>query len=138
MRRPVRGFPPFTWIGRLWLCLCSVFIRRIVDHMTLLLGVLGSNVFTAFLMHLLGKKKSTAEVKTMDVNVAQTAMRMALDLEERSTTRYKSAQDALDVAQLALNAARAEIRGLEDYITFLHDMMDAAGIKYPDKNTVLS
>ena len=91
-----------------------------------ILAVIGSNALTALVTALFGRRRLHAE--TMGLSV-----KTALELEERATTRYKTASEALDVAQAALNTARAEIRSLEDYIEVLHGLLDMAGIKYPSQ-----
>ena len=86
--------------------------------------IIGSSALSAFITAIFNRRKLHTEAMSLSV-------RTALELEDRATTRYRSAQEALDAAQNALNVARTEIHSLEDYVDVLHGLLDLAGIKYP-------
>lgn len=94
----------------------------------LLLAAISSGALGAFVTALFGRKRVHAEA--MDIS-----LKAALALEDRATLRATAAQTALDVAQTALDAARNEIRLLEDEVDELHEILDKAGIKYPQRQS---
>lgn len=100
-----------------------------MDWLGLALAIISSGALTATVTAILSRKKLHADAMSVSVETA-------LKLEERATLRYDSAVDALNAAQFALDAARIQIRSLEDYIEILHDLLDIAGIRYPGKPKV--
>ena len=96
-----------------------------MDWPGLALAVISSGALTATVTAIFSRKKWRADAMSVSVETA-------LKLEERATTRYQTAVDALDAAQSALDQARMQIRVLEDYIEILHDLLDLAGIRYPE------
>ena len=96
------------------------------DWVGFLLAVISSGAFSALVTAIISRKKLHADAMSVSVETA-------LKLEERATSRYTTAVQALDAAQTALDAARIQIRVLEDYIEILHELLDLAGISYPKK-----
>lgn len=75
--------------------------------------------------------------KKLRHDIAAAQIEAALGLEERAMERYQSAADALDAAQRALAVATAaqavaqeELKAQARYITYLHELLDRAGITY--------
>ena len=85
-----------------------------------------SGLATLILGWILGRKKRNADTNHVTVTTA-------LAIEERVTTRYNAAIASLDLAQRALDEARAEIRGLEDYVDVLHDILRKHNIDIPTR-----
>ena len=92
--------------------------------------IIGSSTFSTVATAYVSRRKNNSDISSQSVKTA-------LELEERAHSRYQSAQEALDVAQLALNAARVEIRSYADYVNMLHDLLDEAGIAYPTRISML-
>ena len=92
--------------------------------------IIGSSTFSTVATAYVSRRKNNSDISSQSVKTA-------LELEERAHSRYQSAQEALDVAQLALNAARVEIRSYADYVNMLHDLLDEAGIVYPTRISML-
>ena len=92
--------------------------------------IIGSSAFSTVATAYVSRRKNNSDISSQSVKTA-------LELEERVHSRYQSAQQALDTAQLALNAARVEIRSYEDYVNMLHDLLDEAGIAYPARISML-
>ena len=92
--------------------------------------IVGSSTFSTVATAYVSRRKNNSDISSQSVKTA-------LELEERAHSRYQSAQEALDVAQLALNAARVEIRSYADYVNMLHDLLDEAGIAYPTRISML-
>ena len=85
-----------------------------------------SGLATLILGWILGRKKRNADTNLVTVTTA-------LAIEERVTTRYNAAIASLDLAQMALDEAKAEIRGLEDYVDGLHDILRKHDIDIPSR-----
>ena len=92
--------------------------------------IIGSSAFSTVATAYVSRRKNNSDISSQSVKTA-------LELEERAHSRYQSAQQALDTAQLALNAARVEIRSYEDYVNTIHDLLDEAGIAYPARTSML-
>ena len=92
--------------------------------------IIGSSAFSTVATAYVSRRKDNSDISSQSVKTA-------LELEERAHSRYQSAQQALDTAQSALNAARVEIRSYEDYVNTLHDLLDEAGIAYPARTSML-
>ena len=101
-----------------------------MDWFSFATTALGSGTLTVVATNMFSRRKNKSDITEQSV-------RTALALEERAHSRYTSAQEALDSAQRALNLAREEIRSYEDYVNQLHDILDAAGIKYPQRAPVI-
>lgn len=101
-----------------------------MDWFSFATTALGSGTLTVVATTVFNRKKNRSDITEQSV-------RTALALEERAHSRYTSAQEALDSAQNALNLAREEIRSYEDYVDQLHDILDSAGIKYPQRAPVI-
>ncbi len=101
----------------------------LTDAISLASTAVGSSALTAVITKWLDRKKSGAEA-------TEILVRSALQIEKQATERYTSAAEALEAAQAALTTARLEIGGLEDYIVQLHELLDEAGIEYPERPTV--
>lgn len=89
-------------------------------------AILGSGSLGYLVKAFVDRRRTKADVT--DINV-----QTALALEERAVQRYQAATEALEVAQRALDKARAVIVEQERYILELHGILDRAGIPYPDR-----
>ena len=96
--------------------------------MALTAAMLGSSAFTAFISHLFGRKKLTAEV-------AKTTVENALALETIAVERYQTAAEALSAAEKLLKYANSQLVEQALYIKKLQDLLDEAGITYPKDHT---
>ena len=95
-----------------------------MDWLGTIATVVSSGTVVSLITTLVNRRKTSVEVESQSI-------RTALELEERAHTRYTTAMQALDTAEAALNAARAELKAYEDYVEELQQLLEKAGLAYP-------
>ena len=90
---------------------------------SLIAGVLGSNVVTALVTSQASLKKNSAEATEKTVHTV-------LALEERAHERYKTTAEALDEAEKLLRYARDQLTESADYIKYLQQLLCQQGVAY--------
>ena len=95
-----------------------------MDWLGTIATVVSSGTVASLITTFVNRRKTSVEVESQSI-------RTALELEERTHSRYTTAMQALDTAEIALNAARAELKAYEDYVEELQQLLEKAGLTYP-------
>ena len=90
---------------------------------SLIVGVLGSNVVTALVTSQSSHKKNSAEATEKTVHTV-------LALEERAHERYKTTAEALDEAEKLLRYARDQLSESAEYIKYLQLTLCKHGVEH--------
>jgi len=96
---------------------------------TLLLAIVGSSAFSAVITYWLGRPK-------MKVDNAQALLNSALELESRTSDRYKDVSDALEMCQLALDEAHKMLEIERLYTKALEVLLSDNHIPLPIRPSV--
>lgn len=94
---------------------------------TLVTGVLGSNVVVAWITVIFSKKRTHAEATDITVKTA-------LELEARAHERYRDTSVALEEAERILQSVKEQLQEQESYICYLRSLLREADIAFEERS----